>query len=40
VTITAAAYDPANVGRKFTVDALLHKTHASAQRLGCSEVVG
>lgn len=38
VTITAAALDPHLVGRVFRVVALLHKTAATAYRLGVEEV--
>ena len=39
ITITAAALDPHLVGRTFRVAALLHKTAATAYRLGVEEVV-
>lgn len=38
VTVTAAALDPYLVGRTFRVVALLHKTAATAYRLGVEEV--
>lgn len=37
-TITTTVYDPALVGRRFRIVALLHKTWATAQRLGVEEV--
>jgi len=39
VTITAAAIDAGLVGRKYRVVALLHKSLATAYRLGVEEVV-
>lgn len=39
ITITAATFDPHLAGRKYTVVALLHKTAATAYRLGVEEVV-
>jgi hypothetical protein len=38
VTVTATALDPYLVGRQFRVVALLHKTAATAYRLGVEEV--
>lgn len=38
VTITAAALDPNLAGREYRVVALLHKTAATAYRLGVEEV--
>lgn len=40
VRITAAALDPALVGRVFLVSALMHKTHPTSRRLVCDEVLG
>lgn len=37
VTITAAESDPHLVGREYRVVALLHKSHATAYRLGVEE---
>lgn len=39
VRITAASLDPALVGRVFTVTSLMHKTHPTARRLVCDEVL-
>lgn len=39
IDITAAANDPHLVGRRFRVVALLHKTNATAYRLGVEEVL-
>jgi len=39
VTITAAALDAGLVGRKYRVVALLHKSLATAYRLGVEEIV-
>lgn len=39
VTITACALDPLLVGRVFRVVSLLHKSQATAYRLGVEEVV-
>lgn len=39
ITITAAALDAGLVGRQYRVVALLHKTAATAYRLGVEEVV-
>lgn len=39
VTITTAAADPHLAGRAFLVVALLHKTNATAYRLGVEEVL-
>lgn len=39
VTVTASLLDPSLVGRRFRVAGLLHKTHATAQRLQVEEVV-
>ena len=39
VTITAAALDPHLAGHEFRVEALLHKTAATAYRLGVEAVV-
>lgn len=39
VTITSAVLDPNLVGRVYRVAALLHKTAATAYRLGVEEVV-
>lgn len=39
VTVTASALDADLVGRKYTVVGLMHKTHATARRLRCMEVV-
>lgn len=38
VRITTATFDPALVGRTFTVASLMHKTHPTARRLVCDEV--
>jgi hypothetical protein len=38
VDVTASVNDPALVGRRFRVIELLHKSFASAQRLGVEEV--
>lgn len=38
-TITASALDPDLVSRSYRVVALLHKTHATAQRLAVDEIV-
>lgn len=40
ITITAAAYDPDLPGRVFTVRDLMHKTHATARRVGAIEKTG
>lgn len=39
VTVTASVLDPDLVARKYTVVGLMHKTHATARRLRCREVV-
>jgi len=39
ITITACALDPLMVGRVFRVTSLLHKSQATAYRLGVEEVV-
>lgn len=39
VTVTSSTLDPATVGRKYRVVALLHKTAATAYRLGVEEVL-
>lgn len=38
VRMTAAALDPALVGRAFRVQSLMHKTHPTSRRLVCDEV--
>jgi hypothetical protein len=38
ITVTGSRFDPAIVGRVFTVTRLLHKSFATAQRLGVDEV--
>lgn len=38
VVISTSAYDPALVGRIFTVTRVLAKSHATARRLWCEEV--
>ena len=39
VEITSATNDPNLLGRHFTVEALHHKTYATARRLPCVEVI-
>lgn len=39
VTCVASALDPHMVGREFRVASLLHKTHATAQRVALEEVL-
>lgn len=39
ITITASALDPANIGRKFKIVGLFHKSMATAQRIPVEEVL-
>lgn len=39
ITVTAAVLDPDLVGRDYRVVGLLHKSHATAQRLAVDEIV-
>lgn len=37
ITITDSAHDPANIGRVFAVNAVLHETQAMAMKMQCIE---